>query len=131
MKVLREVNQPGVEKMGNVAKACKASRRFFELAAVAAKTGGFWVSAGGGTANVIAGEISRQFDVEFAEAKEILSNVGEDFFGTFEWYAEMAWCQPWSPLDVPDDLGRWDARLIAKAACRRPVPDPRWRSARG
>jgi hypothetical protein len=117
--------------MSNLAKAYNASRRFFELAAVAAKTGGFWVSAGGGTANVIAGEISRQFDVEFAEAKEILSNVGEDFFGTFEWYAEMAWCQPWSPLDVPDDLGRWDARLIAKAACRRPVPDPRWRSARG
>ena len=91
-----------------------AAARFHALAATAAANGGFWVSAGGGTANVVAGEIARATGAEFAEAHRAL-----DLTGGEDWYSTMAYAQPW-PIDSwHDDVpGRWDARTIARAACR-------------
>jgi hypothetical protein len=122
------VEEPKVSKP-QVGKACKSIRRFFELAAVAAFHGGFWVSAGGGTANVIAGEVSRAFHVDFQEAHEMLDAIGHDFFGMENWYEELAWSQPIGPWNLPDSHEfRWDCRTIIRAAIRRPIPDPAWRS---
>lgn len=53
-----------------------AATRFHRLAAVAAANGGFWVSAGGGTANVVAGEISRATGASFDEAMAALNETG-------------------------------------------------------
>ena len=92
-----------------------AAARFHSLAATAAANGGFWVSAGGGTANVVAGEIARATGADFDEAHRALDLTasGED------WYTELAYAQPWAIDAWHDDVpGRWDARTIAKAACR-------------
>ncbi len=97
-----------------------AAARFHALAAKAAANGGFWVSAGGGTANVVAGEIARATGAEFSEALRALDLTasGED------WYSDLAAAQPWPYTTVPYDhetdswYSRWDARTIAKAACR-------------
>ena len=91
-----------------------AATRFHQLAAYAAAHGGFWVSPGGSTANVIAGEISRATGVSFNEAHRALEVTGGE-----DWYAEMADAQPWRWDDWHDDVpGRWDARTIVRAAVR-------------
>ncbi len=91
-----------------------AAARFHSLAAVAAANGGFWVSFAGGTANVVAGEIARATGASFEEAHHALAITGGE-----NWYAEMAYAQPWPLGAWHDDVpGRWDARTIARAACR-------------
>lgn len=99
--------------------AAKAAQRFFVLAQTAASHGGFWVSAAGGTANVVAGEISRAIGVSFTAAHRALDAVGGS-----DWYQELAEMQPWPIMEIPYDhdtdqwLCRWDARTIARAAVR-------------
>jgi len=96
-----------------------AAARFHALAATAAANGGFWVSASGGTANVVAGEIARATGVTFEDAHHALDATGGD-----GWYQAMAEAQPWPVATVPYDderdewYSRWDARTIARAACR-------------
>lgn len=91
-----------------------AAARFHALAATAAANGGFWVSASGGTANVVAGEIARATGASFDEARHALDVTGEE-----NWYFNLACAQPWA-LDAwhDDTPGRWDARTIARAASR-------------
>ena len=102
----------------NIAAATCAARHFFRLAVTAAKHGGFWVSAGGGTANVTAGVIARHFGISFDVARSILSDVGQEWAGE-DWYMVLAEIQPWRWDDWHDDIpGRWDVSTIAKAACR-------------
>lgn len=91
-----------------------AAARFHALAGTAAANGGFWVSAGGGTANVVAGEISRSTGASFEEAHHALDVTGGE-----DWYSSLAYAQPWAIDAWHDDTpGRWDARTIARAACR-------------
>ena len=94
-----------------------ASARFHALADTASKNGGMWVSAGGGTANVVAGVISRSTGVSFDDAHHALNVMGGD-----DWYADLAHSQPhrWDDLDAASDA-RWDAATVAKAACRKVV----------
>jgi hypothetical protein len=49
---------------------------------------------------------------------EYLDFWGKYWTGEDDWYTVLAYCQPWSPLDFPEDGGRLDATLIAKAAVR-------------
>ena len=104
----------------NIDAAARAARRFFRLAEVAALNGGFWVSAAGGSANVVAGEIARRFGITFEDARQILDKAGRDWAGD-DWYAVLMFIQPFR-LDGWDDWdgvpGRWDVRTVAKAACR-------------
>ena len=94
--------------------AIAIAARFHSLAAWAAANGGFWVSVGGGTANIIAGEISRATGVSFEDAHHALDQTGGE-----DWYAEMAYAQPWRWDAWHDETpGRWDARTIVRAACR-------------
>ena len=91
-----------------------AAARFHALAASAAANGGFWVSAGGGTANVVAGEIARATGAPFDEALHALDVTGGE-----DWCARLAYAQPWAVDAWHDGVpGRWDARTIARAACR-------------
>lgn len=91
-----------------------AAARFHALAACAAAHGGFWVSAAGGTANVVAGEIARATGASYIEAHRALDLTGSD-----DWYSDLAHAQPWSIDTWHDDVPwRWDARTIARAACR-------------
>ena len=98
-----------------------AATRFHALAATAAANGGFWVSAGGGTANVVAGEIARATGASFEEAHRALDVTSAS---GRSWYEDMAAAQPWPITTIPfdDERGewycRWDARTIARAACR-------------
>ena len=91
-----------------------AAARFHALAATAARNGGFWVSAAGGTANVVAGEIARATGASYEDAHRALDvTAGEG------WYYALACAQPWPMGAWHDDVpGRWDARTIARAACR-------------
>ncbi len=99
--------------------ALVAAARFHALAATAAANGGFWVSAAGGTANVVAGEIARATGASFEEARHAL-----DITGGEGWYCALADAQPFGCGVIPfdDERGewycRWDARTIARAACR-------------
>jgi hypothetical protein len=90
-----------------------AADKFFNLAIAAAKNGGFWVSAAGGTASVVAGEIARATGVDFVGACQALDSMGKEYLGE-DWYSELAWMQP--GYDDPEEL-RWDAREIAREAC--------------
>ena len=104
----------------NINDAARAARRFFRLAEVAALNGGFWVSAAGGTANVVAGTIARHCGISFEDALDILDQAGREWAGD-DWYATLMFIQPFR-LDGWDDWnempGRWDVRTVAKAACR-------------
>lgn len=101
-----------------------AAARFHSLAACAAAHGGFWVSAAGGTANVVAGEIARATGVSFEDAHRALDATAEVAWGDHDWYNAMAAAQPWPVATIPFDderdewYCRWDARTIARAACR-------------
>lgn len=95
-----------------------AAARFHSLAACAAAHGGFWVSAAGGTANVVAGEIARATGTTFEDAHLALEVTGREVWGE-DWYSALAYAQPWAIDAWHDDVpGRWDARTIARAACR-------------
>lgn len=107
--------------------AFNAARRFFRLAEIAARHGGFWVSSAGGTANVVAGVIASRYGIPFEDARRILDEAGREWAGD-GWYTTLADIQPcrWDGWDVYDSWdvwndmpGRWDVRVIAKAACRR------------
>lgn len=93
--------------------AKKFANKFHKLAFKAGKTGGFWVSAGGGTANVVAAIIAKKCDVDFVSALNALNDEGSIFWQG-DWYKTMyQYCDRyWG------DQKRWDARTIAKAACR-------------
>jgi hypothetical protein len=100
-----------------------AAARFHSLAACAAAHGGFWVSAGGGTANVVAGEIARVTGVTFEDAHHALDITGREAWGD-DWYGAIAAAQPFGYGVIPFDdereewYCRWGARTIARAACR-------------
>jgi len=95
-----------------------AAARFFSLAETAAANGGFWVSAAGGTANVVAGEIALATNVTFEDAHRALDIMGKEAIGEC-WYQHLAEAQPWrwDDLDSSEEA-RWDARTIARAAAR-------------
>ena len=95
-----------------------AAARFFSLAETAAANGGFWVSAAGGTADVVAGEIARATDVTFEDAHRALDIMGKEVMGDC-WYQQLAEAQPWRWDDLDSAEGaRWCARTIARAAAR-------------
>ena len=97
----------------------KAAAIFFSLAEKAAKEGGFWVSASGGTANVVARLISRATGVEFEEAHRALCTMGIHIYGEC-WYQHLADSQPFGWDEWHDSVpGRYDVRTIAKVACKR------------
>lgn len=74
---------------------------------VATENGGVWVSAGGGTANVLAGEIAQATGVSYEQAHHLLNKYGgEDWY--FLFHVVNRGCE--NP--------RFDARTIAKAAAR-------------
>ena len=101
--------------------AFKAAAHFFNFAEVAASHGGFWVSAAGGTANVVAGVISRATGVTYAQAHDALDAMGRHLMGE-DWYCHLAAIQPWPWLDMDAAAdARWDAATLAKAACRKAV----------
>lgn len=82
-------------------------KKIMALMWVASYHGGVWISAGGGTANVIAGEIAAASGVTYERAHALL-----DIWGEHKWYhlfnvANRGWESP-----------RFDARTIAKAAAR-------------
>ena len=96
--------------------AAIAAARFHHLAAYAARHGGFWVSAGGGTRNVAAGIISRYTGCSYEEAHAALDAAGGP-----GWYADLAYSQPygWDNFDEETlESLRWDVRTIARAACQ-------------
>ena len=99
----------------NFTSALIVAARFHGLAATASVNGGFWVSAAGGTANVVAGVISRATGVSFEDAHRALDATAS----SEDWYEELAAAQPWSIDAWHDEVpGRWDAATIARAACR-------------
>jgi hypothetical protein len=98
-------------------KAYIAASKFFCLAATAAKHGGFWVSAAGGTANVVAGEISRATGVSYEEAHRILDAIGKEQVSE-DWYQHLADINPAWDINEEESFLRWAVRTIARAACR-------------
>ena len=91
----------------NLITACV---RFSSLINTAARNGGVYVSAGGGTANVASGIIARRCNVKFEEAHRCLEVVGLD-------WAEVEAQNPWPFLEGINYDPRWGVETIAKAAC--------------
>ena len=86
---------------------------FFKFAETATANGGIWISTGGGTANVIAGTISREIGVDYNQVHDTLNLVGGE-----DWYADLFFAN--GGFHVGSDYEfRFDARLVALAACRR------------
>ncbi|RLB68120.1 MAG: hypothetical protein DRH08_01805 [Deltaproteobacteria bacterium] len=107
--------------------AVRALTTFFELSDAAAENGGYWVSDGQGTKNIIAGEISRLSECKYDVVKKLLNEAGITWFKkTFsdideddkecsedDWYCGLAQVQGGS-----DRNNRaWEAKLIARNAC--------------
>lgn len=91
-----------------------AASNFFDLAAVAANNGGFWVSAAGGTVSTAAGIISRATGDSFHEAVEALDIIGREEQGE-DWY-----CSLWAGMpQIDPEQFRWSVNTIAKAAVKR------------
>lgn len=92
-----------------------ACSRFHSLAACAARNGGFWVSAAGGTANAAAGVIARKLGCSFEEARR-----GLDLTADTGWYQRMFAAQPFTGIPVDIETEEWqcrfDVRVIAAAA---------------
>jgi hypothetical protein len=95
-------------------KGLEASRKIHKFLEVASKNGGIWVSVSRGTANVLAGELSKKLNCGFLEAHRYL-----DITGGNSWYEKLARLQPWPYLDMDAAMNaRFDAKTIAKAALR-------------
>ncbi len=108
----------------NAAK--RAAQRFFRLAEMASRHGGFWVSPCGGTARVVAGVIASRHGIPVEEARRLLDEAGQDWGGV-DWYTTLRNLQPcqwdgpgiYGPWEEWENMpGRWDVRVIAVAACR-------------
>jgi hypothetical protein len=109
--------------------AQSAASEFFRLAIAAAYHGGFLVSAGGGTLNVVAEEIARGTGVRFDDAKVIIEMEGKKFaekldpillYGydfPLDWYEWLADIQPEWVKNHPGEA-RFDAQSIARQAVR-------------
>jgi len=104
------------------------AREFFRLAQAAARHGGFWVSAGGGTARVVAAVIAANTGASMSDAMRVLTQEGNlaallhgpkyyGWKGPFEWYEWLADIQPFRMEDL-NASARFDARTIARAAVR-------------
>lgn len=111
-----DMDDPGPGEHFHIPEVLAAAiTQFWALAKKAAEDGGFWVSAAGGTANVIAGTLSRRLGVEYNLAHAALDQLLGD-----GWYEKMAWWQPWPIETIPhDDEGWWckhDAGDLAEAA---------------
>ena len=88
-----------------------AAIEFFKITDVATANGGFFVSAGGGTANVAAGIISKKCNIEYDVAHEIL-----DWCGGQDWYGDLFWANGGpSAIEHAEDF-RWCIASIAKLA---------------
>jgi len=96
-------------------RGLEAARKIHRFLEVASKNGGLWVSAAGGTANVLAGELAKKLNCAYLDAHRYLNITGGQ-----EWYRELAYAQPWRWDDMDAAVeARFDARTIAKAALRR------------
>ena len=80
--------------------------RFHSLLETAARNGGVWVSAAGGSANAAAGIISRGMGINYSEVHRVIDKVGGPY-----WYANAY------HSGDPDEC-RFDMRTVAKAAMR-------------
>ena len=89
-------------------KVLVVARKFFIMADKAMSNGGFWVSAGGGTARIVIAEIARATGFSDAEVEDGLNMVGGD-----AWYAEYyhRQNQDW-------EKNHWSVRTIVKAALK-------------
>ena len=64
-----------------------------------------WFSAGGGTANVAAGILSRHYAISFEEARESISRVGRRWNGEW-WYATLCRRGQWTwEVDAEEEDG--------------------------
>jgi hypothetical protein len=96
-----------------------AAAKAHALVAAAARNGGLWISAAGGTANIVAGEIARATGVSFDDALWALDATGKVYWGRDDWYAGWADAQPWRWEDLDAaSAARFSARTVARAACR-------------
>jgi hypothetical protein len=96
-------------------KGLDAARKIHRLLKVASENGGLWVSAAGGTANVLAGELSKKLGCGYMEAHRYLNITGGQ-----GWYRELAYAQPWRWDDMDSAMeARFDAITVAKAALKK------------
>ena len=82
-------------------------KKTMSLLWVASYHGGVWISAGGGTANVLAGEIAQATGVSYEQAHHLLNVWGETRWYFLFHVANRGYENP-----------RFDARTVAKAAAR-------------
>ena len=101
------------EHYEKVAMASRIIGTFFELSYVAAKKGGIWVSASGGTANAIAHQLYKAVDLSFEDALMIVNVVGS---AEFRHSCDINWYNSFYHLGSSDP--RWDICTILRAAAR-------------
>lgn len=77
-----------MKNMNNITKAEKLIEKFFRNVDSFSTKESLFVSAGGGTANVLAGIVSKRTNISFLEAYTCLEEVGIEWAGEF-WYQEL------------------------------------------
>ena len=91
----------------------KIFEKFWRLTFIAAKNGGVWVSAAGGTQNVAAGTISRMTGLSYNEAHDGIERHAPH--GDESWWNVEA-ANPWPYMAMGDYVPRWDIETVARAA---------------
>ena len=90
-------------------------KKFWRLTFTAARNGGIWVSAAGGTQNVAAGTISRMTGLSYNEAHDGIERHAPHGDGS---WASVEGCNPWPYMAMGDDVPRWDIETVARAAVK-------------
>lgn len=93
--------------------------RFMDLAECAAKNGGIWISASGGTCIAAADVISKKLKLPLADVVDMIEYHVEQVTGddACYWWSHLQQISPWSVEDS-HERSRFDIKTVARAALR-------------
>ena len=94
--------------------AISIAKEFHRISRIIPKYGCFWVSAAGGTANVVAGEIAIAAQISYDEAHLCLDRAAE-LMGIDDWYGDLYYYHNNGDFSASY---RYDAKEIVRLATR-------------
>jgi hypothetical protein len=101
-----------MERIMNEEKMKRILDKLYKLMDVATDNGGFWVSAGCGTLNVMGGVLSQYYSLDWAETTENIEKYYSQEHG-YNWYGDVYDSQPnveqWNEY-------RFDIKTIVRTA---------------
>ena len=114
MEEMEEIAEVNLSDLTRVDLGIEIAKKFHRLSRIVPKYGRFWVSAAGGTANVVAGEIAKAAPISYDEAHWCLDRAAE-LMGIDDWYGDLYYYHGNGDFDASY---RYDARDVVKWAIR-------------